>query len=250
MWRARAHRSTLDPSPTLFSLTTKDLSAKPDSDPALVAQSAPTTPSGACTVTRQATLPAYQGIFRASHIYDRPDMRIADAEIELELARATAHRLTAATFLRPGRWRDCAVLLLAAREGWLAPRPPRPLCGTFGCSLPDRHSGLHQVGKLCLPQPNSKLSHARPHTGALATVPAHRFTPPTEPSRVIPSGTPPTTTTHSHATASLLLLRAQPLGQAPASTPTHRLQVLRARGESRLSAGWVAWNITLNTRKL
>ena len=79
---------------------------------------------------------------------DRGDILMNIEDIEREMATDCARRLTAAV-LPPGENSDCPVLKLARREGWLKqPKVPRPRCGTWGCTLPDRHSGLHQVSDL------------------------------------------------------------------------------------------------------
>ena len=88
----------------------------------------------------QATLP---GLGESSS--DRGDVLISIEDIEREMAMDCARRL--------GEISDCPVLKLARREA----KVPRPRCGTWGCTLPDRHAGLHQVSdttkrRVCTPK--------------------------------------------------------------------------------------------------
>ena len=96
-------------------------------------------------------MPAYQGSC-CTDACERGDQLLSLAEVELELARTTACRITAAAFHEPG------VRLDLVKGEWLSvPRPRRqqPRCRTFGCSLPDLHAGLHQVARapIRLPTP-------------------------------------------------------------------------------------------------
>ena len=94
----------------------------------------------------------------------RGGLLLSRREVERDLAVQTAIRLTAAAFREPG-----ARLEFGAKGGVSAqpPQAPRP-CGTFGCTLPDRHRGLHQVSRIdthhicaCV-----ALSHAPPRRPA------------------------------------------------------------------------------------
>ena len=90
--------------------------------------------------TRADNLPTYQG--SCSDPYERGDRLIAIADIELELARSMARRLSAAAYHKP------APRLDLVKGEWLTAhrrRPLQPRCRTFGCTLPDLHAGLHQV---------------------------------------------------------------------------------------------------------
>eukprot|EP00321_Phaeocystis_globosa_P012936 CAMPEP_0118823608 /NCGR_PEP_ID=MMETSP1162-20130426/10028_1 /TAXON_ID=33656 /ORGANISM="Phaeocystis Sp, Strain CCMP2710" /LENGTH=191 /DNA_ID=CAMNT_0006754221 /DNA_START=81 /DNA_END=656 /DNA_ORIENTATION=+ len=90
--------------------------------------------------TRADNLPTYQG--SCSDPYERGDRLIAIADIELELARSMARRLSAAAYHKPGPRLD------VVKGEWLTAhrrRPLQPRCRTFGCTLPDLHAGLHQV---------------------------------------------------------------------------------------------------------
>ena len=90
--------------------------------------------------TRADNLPTYQG--SCSDPYERGDRLIAIADIELELARSMARRLSAAAYHKPGPRLDLV------KGEWLTAhrrRPLQPRCRTFGCTLPDLHAGLHQV---------------------------------------------------------------------------------------------------------
>ena len=96
-------------------------------------------------------VPAYLGS-SCTDACERGDQLLSLAEVELELARTTACRITAAAFHEPG------VRLDLVKGEWLSvPRPRRqqPRCRTFGCSLPDLHAGLHQVARapIRLPTP-------------------------------------------------------------------------------------------------
>ena len=106
----------------------------------------------------QATLPSHGELSS-----DRSDTLLSIAEIEAEMAADCAKRLTASV-LPLGESSDCPVLMLARREGWLKQQPkvPRPRCGTWGCTLPDRHSGLHKVSEP--PESKNTLpSRSHPH---------------------------------------------------------------------------------------
>ena len=90
--------------------------------------------------TRADNLPTYHGSCSAP--YARGDRLIAIADIELELARSMARRLSAAAYHKP------APRLDLVKGEWLTAhrrRPLQPRCRTFGCPLPDLHAGLHQV---------------------------------------------------------------------------------------------------------
>ena len=90
--------------------------------------------------TRADKLPTYQG--PCFDPYERGDRLIAIADIELELARSMARRLSAAAYHKPGPRLDLV------KGEWLTAhrrRPLQPRCRTFGCTLPDLHAGLHQV---------------------------------------------------------------------------------------------------------
>ena len=88
----------------------------------------------------QATLPRHGALVST----DRGDKLISIAETEAEVATECARRLTTSINDDP----SCPVLKLARRDRGIKaqqPKVPRPRCGTWGCTLPDRHSGLHQV---------------------------------------------------------------------------------------------------------
>ena len=98
--------------------------------------------------TRADKLPTYQG--SCSDSYERGDRLIAIADIELELARSMARRLSAAAYHKPGPRLD------VVKGEWLTAhrrRPLQPRCRTFGCTLPDLHAGLHQVFAVPFPAP-------------------------------------------------------------------------------------------------
>ena len=98
--------------------------------------------------TRADNLPTYQG--SCSDPYERGDRLIAIADIELELARSMARRLSAAAYHKPGPRLD------VVKGEWLTAhrrRPLQPRCRTFGCTLPDLHAGLHQVFAVPFPAP-------------------------------------------------------------------------------------------------
>ena len=108
--------------------------------------------------TRADKLPTYQG--SCSDPYERGDRLIAIADIELELARSMARRLSAAAYHKPGPRLD------VVKGEWLTAhrrRPLQPRCRTFGCTLPDLHAGLHQV--FAVPFPATALAPAAPSKG-------------------------------------------------------------------------------------
>ena len=72
--------------------------------------------------------------------YEREATLLCLADVEISLAEQTATRLSEAAH-KPGEWYEWKG---DATDDRPLP-PPFKMCGTYGCTLPDRHSGLHKV---------------------------------------------------------------------------------------------------------
>ena len=94
----------------------------------------------------QAEVPEWQAEVPAISEDDpRGGVLMSNLEVERTLAVQTARRLTAAAFQKKGARFGSENIKSAATP---VCSPVRARCGTFGCTLPDRHPGLHQA-RLC-----------------------------------------------------------------------------------------------------